>query len=75
MEPAIFGKDLFGVPVKEVTNSPVKDQFIFPPFTVLDAKQGAWARRKRAWIDFGIDSGDALQGKLQIHHGRFHEHF
>ena len=65
MEPAIFGKDLFGVPVKEVTNSPVKDQFIFPPFTVLDAKQGAWARRKRAWIDFGIDSGDG-RGKTLL---------
>ena len=39
-------------------------QFVVPPFTVLDARQGYWQERKRAWIALGIHSelgrGDAL---------------
>lgn len=27
-----------------------------PPFSVLDARQGYWQKRKRAWIDLGIQS-------------------
>lgn len=37
--------------------------FLVPPFTVLDARQGWWRDRKRAWLDRGIKSelgrGDA----------------
>jgi len=32
------------------------DQFIIPPFSVLDARQGYWQARKRAWIELGIQS-------------------
>jgi hypothetical protein len=42
----------------------LKDRFIVPPFSVLDARQGYWQVRKRAWIDLGIQSelgrGDGL---------------
>ena len=34
----------------------LNDQFLVPPFTVLDARQGYWQDRKRAWIDLGIQS-------------------
>lgn len=30
------------------------DRFIVPPFSVLDASQGYWQERKRAWIALGI---------------------
>lgn len=29
-------------------------KFIVPPFSVLDARQGDWAARKRAWLDLGL---------------------
>ncbi len=31
--------------------------FIYPPFSVFDARSGWWQTRKRAWLDLGIDSG------------------
>lgn len=42
------------------------DRFLIPPFSVLDARQGYWQDRKRAWLALGIQSelgrGDNLQG-------------
>jgi hypothetical protein len=32
------------------------DRFLIPPFSVLDARQGWWQDRKRAWISLGIRS-------------------
>lgn len=32
------------------------EKFIVPPFSVLDARQGYWQERKRAWIALGIKS-------------------
>jgi DNA modification methylase len=32
------------------------EKFIIPPFSVLDARQGYWQDRKRAWIALGIQS-------------------
>lgn len=32
------------------------DRFLIPPFDVLDARQGWWQERKRAWLDLGIRS-------------------
>lgn len=32
------------------------DRFIVPPFSVLDARQGYWLTRKRAWLAMGIQS-------------------
>jgi hypothetical protein len=40
------------------------DKFIVPPFSVLDARQGYWQKRKREWLALGIQSelgrGDQL---------------
>lgn len=52
--PAIFGHDLFGEVVKPKASGPVAERFTFPPFTILDAKQGDWQERKRAWSSVGI---------------------
>jgi len=34
----------------------LKDRFIVPPFSVLDARQGYWQERKRQWLAIGIQS-------------------
>jgi DNA modification methylase len=31
-------------------------RFLVPPFSVLDARQGYWQERKRAWLALGIES-------------------
>lgn len=34
----------------------LQEQFLIPPFSVLDARQGYWQERKRAWLALGIQS-------------------
>ena len=34
------------------------DRFGYPPFSVLNARDGVWQERKRQWIKFGVDSGE-----------------
>lgn len=34
----------------------LQQRFLVPPFTVLDARQGYWQERKRAWLALGIAS-------------------
>lgn len=34
----------------------LSDRFGVPPFSVLDARQGYWQDRKRAWLALGIES-------------------
>ena len=51
---SLHGHDLFGDAVKPKSNGPVADRFVIPPFTILDAKQGDWQERKRAWAAIGI---------------------
>jgi len=38
--------------------------FIVPPFSVLDAKQGYWQDRKREWINLGLNSGEGRDEDL-----------
>lgn len=46
--------DLFGEEiVKDVI---LREQFIEPPFSVLDTKSGNWQRRKKLWGTLGIKS-------------------
>lgn len=40
------------------------DNFIVPPFSVLDARQGYWNDRKRAWLEKGIASGEGRDDAL-----------
>jgi len=35
------------------------EQFIAPPFSVLDARQGYWTARKKKWTDLVLDDADA----------------
>lgn len=37
-----------GIPIS------LTDRFLVPPFSVLDARQGYWQERKKAWLSLGI---------------------
>ncbi len=52
---APFGRDLFGQPVRVGNDGALNERFILPPFSVLDARQGYWQDRKRAWFSLGFD--------------------
>lgn len=43
-------------PLNDVANTTLADRFIVPPFSILDARQGYWQERKRAWLALGIQS-------------------
>lgn len=50
-------------------NASLADRFGVPPFSVLDARQGYWQDRKRAWLLLGIESelgrGEDVSGGTQ----------
>lgn len=41
---------------KKEPNVTLAERFLVPPFSVLDARQGYWQSRKRAWLALGIQS-------------------
>lgn len=51
-----FGEDLFGHEISQQKKSVVSKRFLVPPFTVLNAREGDWQERKRAWVSLGIKS-------------------
>jgi hypothetical protein len=51
-----LGTDLFGEPIQPANQSLVASRFIMPPFSVLNARDGEWQDRKRAWSSLGIKS-------------------
>ena len=55
-----------GEPVDAEPRRTLAVKFGVPPFSILDARQGYWQARKRAWIALGIQSelgrGENLQG-------------
>lgn len=52
--------DLFGQEV--VKDVFLRDKFMEPPFTVLDAKNKIWQNRKRLWKTLGIESEVSREG-------------
>lgn len=50
----LFGFDLFGDPIRKPSRGPLADRFTVPPFSVLNARDGDWQDRKRAWLACGI---------------------
>jgi len=41
---------------KDEARQTLSERFLIPPFSVLDARQGYWQDRKRAWLALGIQS-------------------
>lgn len=50
------GSDLFGESADKGHGSTLGDAFLIPPFSVLNAREGWWQERKRAWLALGIQS-------------------
>jgi ParB-like chromosome segregation protein Spo0J len=42
----------------------LQDKFLIPPFSVFDAKQGYWQRRKKQWLDLLGDLAETRETKL-----------
>jgi len=49
-----------------LSNQTLAERFMLAPFSVLNAREGSWQDRKRAWIDIGI------QSELGRGEGEFH---
>lgn len=64
-----FDMSMFEEEIEEKKEEPKKitDEFIIPPFSIFDTRQGYWQDRKRMWKSLGLDSGvgrdEALLGK------------
>jgi hypothetical protein len=56
---------------QEAANGTLAARFGVPPFSVLDARQGYWQERKRAWLALGIKSelGRGGESGAQPPHG------
>jgi hypothetical protein len=48
-------------------NPSLSDRFLIVPFSVLDARQGAWQNRKREWLALGIKSEIGRGGATEAH--------
>ncbi len=46
----------FAVDPAEEARQTLAERFLVPPFSVLDARQGYWQERKKAWLGLGIKS-------------------
>lgn len=54
---ALFDRDLFGDAVKpDAHGALLAAAWEYPPFSVLNAREGWWQERKRQWLALGIQS-------------------
>ena len=60
-------KDLFGKEV--IKKESLRDKWIEPPFTRLDAVSGSWQKRKKKWLRTGIKSELGREGALCLAQG------
>lgn len=61
--------DLFGE--KVIVDPLLRDKYIEPPFSILDAKGGAWQQRKKNWLSLGIKSEEGRDVKCNADIGTF----
>lgn len=61
---AITSPRLFEVPGMEGHVLSLAERFIFPPFTVLDARGGPWQDRKRKWLSLGLRSEEGRDARM-----------
>ena len=60
----LYAPDLFGASSAPKASGPVAEKFLFPPFTVLDARSGEWQERKRAWASLGMKGEEGRSNDL-----------
>lgn len=64
VDAALYGVDMFGHSLRPPVTSPVAQKFLVSPFSVLNAREGDWQERKRAWMQMGIRGEKGRDGKL-----------
>lgn len=67
--PALFGKNLLGEPIEQARTGRLAEDFLVPPFSVLNARDGWWQDRKRAWLALGIESEIGRGASKLLMHG------
>lgn len=55
-----------GDPADQPEKGNLSDRFMIPPFSVLNAREGWWQNRKRAWLALGIKSELGRGGGLTM---------
>lgn len=51
----------------DATKKTLREQFLVPPFSVLDTRQGYWQDRKKQWKSIGIKSEEGRDNKMLAH--------
>ena len=59
--------DLFGNEIVEKTQ--LKNEFLVPPFSILDTQSGDWQNRKTKWGRLGIKSEVGRGAEAYTFHG------
>lgn len=54
------------IPTPAPIRKSLSEEFIIPPFTVLDTQKGYWKRKKAAWHALGITSGEGRRDGLSV---------
>jgi len=49
-------KGFFGDAIISESSGVLSEKFIVPPFSILNARDGIWQSRKKAWLNIGIQS-------------------
>ena len=48
----------------EASKAKLSELYVVPPFTILDARQGTWQDRKKAWKELIGEDGESREGTL-----------
>lgn len=51
----------------DATKKTLREQFLVPPFSVLDTRQGYWQDRKKQWKSIGIKSEEGRNNTMLAH--------
>ena len=62
--PIEFGEDKDEEEAPEKQLKRLKDDFILPPFSVLNTRTAEWQERRRAWLEIGIKSDEGRNEDL-----------
>jgi hypothetical protein len=75
--------DFGTVQAKGETHGSLTDDYVVPPFSVLDTRQGYWQERRRRWLSLGIKSEvgrtartfseDMMRGEVDRGYGGTHD--
>ena len=58
------GQGESSVSARKSVEGVVEKRFLIPPFSVLDSRLGRWQKRKKYWLDFGIESEKGREENL-----------